>query len=232
VKGLPATAIAAMSGPPYMLVLIAAPKSPVRSADDLKGKTIGVSTVGSLTEWVTHELSRQMGWGSEGIKSLPIGGSSAAMAALETSQIDGAVVGEAFGFESQDRGRARIVLSFGERIRLFHSNVLFAANTLIARDPQVVERFLKGWFQTVAFARAHPAEGAKVGARTLGVSLDAATKAYGDEVLRMASDDGAFNPAAVEVVRRSMKEMGILETVPPAAALYSTRFVPVYGGSP
>ena len=120
VKGLPATAIAAMSGPPYMLVLVAAPKSAIRSADDLRGKTVGVSTVGSLTEWVTHELSRQMGWGPDGIKALPIGGASASMAALETGQIDGAVVGEAFGFESEDRGRARVVLSFGERIPLFH----------------------------------------------------------------------------------------------------------------
>ena len=225
VKGLPATAVAAMSGPPYMLVLVTAPKSAIRAADDLKGKTIGVSTVGSLTEWVVHELSRKLGWGSDGIKSLPIGGASAAMAALETAQIDGAVVGEAFGYESEDRGRARVMLSFGDRIGLFHSNVLYAANALIARDPHVVELFLKGWFETVAYARARPDEGAKVGARTLGVSLDAASRAYRDEVLRMASDDGVFDPAAVEVVRRSMKEMGILETVPAASALYSTRFV-------
>jgi NitT/TauT family transport system substrate-binding protein len=225
-KGVPATAVAAVSGPPYMLVLAVAPKSLIVSVDDLKGRTIGVSTVGSLTEWVVHELSRKMGWGNDGIKSLPIGGASAAMAALDTGQIDGAVVGEAFGRDSEDRGRAHVLLSFGDRIGTFHSNVLFASNALIARDPRIVERFLAGWFKIVVYARAHPDEGAKVGARTLGVSLDAATKAYDDEVLRMASDDGAFNPAAVEVVRRSLKEMGVLDTVPPASALYSTRFVP------
>src|SRR3984957_11398011 len=162
VKGLPATAVAAMSGPPYMLVLAVAPKSPIHAAEDLKGRTIGVSTVGSLTEWVVHELARKMGWGSDGIASLPIGSASAAIAALDTGQIDGAVISEAYGYENQDRGRARVLLSFGDRIGTFHSNVLFASNALLARDPHIVELFLRGWFEAVAYARAHPDEGAKV----------------------------------------------------------------------
>jgi NitT/TauT family transport system substrate-binding protein len=227
VKGVPATAVAAVAGPPYNLVLVVKPDSPIRAPADLKGKIVGVSSAGSLTDWSVHELSRQMGWGAEGIEALPTGASRAGLAALKTGEINGLLLAEGAAFEAQDHDQVRILLSFGDYIKSFHANILFAANTVIASNPALVERFLKGWFKTVDYVLAHPDFGAKVGAETMGISEVAAKKAFNDEVVRMTTKDGSFDPAAIEVVRRTMKEMGVLETVPEASALYSTRFVPV-----
>ncbi|MDB5410855.1 MAG: nitrate/sulfonate/bicarbonate transporter substrate-binding protein [Rhodospirillales bacterium] len=227
VKGVPASAVAAVAGPPYNLVLVVRPDSAIRGPGDLKGKIVGVTSAGSLTDWSVHELSRQMGWGHDGIEALPTGASRAGLAALKTGEIDGLLLAEGAAFEAQDHDQVRILLSFGDYIKSFHANIVFAANSVIARDPALVERFLKGWFRTVDYVLAHPDFGAKVGAETMGISEDAAQKAFKDEVVRMTTKDGSFDPAAIEVVRRTMKEMGVLETVPEAAALYSTRFVPV-----
>ena len=41
------------------------------------------------------------------------------------------------------------------------------------------------------------------------------------------SNDGAFDPTAIDVIRRSLKELGILPTVPEAKSIYSDKFVPV-----
>jgi hypothetical protein len=41
------------------------------------------------------------------------------------------------------------------------------------------------------------------------------------------SNDGAFDPAAIDVIRRSLKELGILPAVPEAKSIYNDRFVPV-----
>ena len=226
-KGVPATAVAAVSNPPNMLALIVLPQSPIKSVDDLKGKTLGVSTVGSLTEWVVKELSRQRGWGVDGIHPLPVGSSTDGFAALATGQIDGEVLGVGAAYEAQTQGRARLVLTFGNYIKTFHANVLYAANTLIARDPHAIELFLQGWFEALAFAHAHPDIAEEVAARTAHISEAATHQAYDAEVFSMASKDGTFDPAAIEVVRRALKETGVLEDVPPASALYSTRFVPV-----
>jgi|SRR5579864_1334061 len=226
-KGVPATAVAAVSNPPNMLALIVLPASPIESVDDLKGKTLGVSTVGSLTEWVVKELSRQLGWGVDGIHPQPVGSSTDGFAALVTGQIDGEVLGVGAAFEAQNHGRARLLLTFGNYIKTFHANVLYAANTLIASNPHAVELFLKGWFEAFAYARAHPDIAAKVAARTAHISEKSAQEAYDAEVFSMASKDGAFDPAAIEVVRRALKETGVLAEVPPASALYSSRFVPV-----
>src|ERR1700731_3611829 len=51
VKGAPMIGVAAMYGAPTDLALLVPVKSPIRSVADLKGKRIGVTTAGSLTEW-------------------------------------------------------------------------------------------------------------------------------------------------------------------------------------
>ena len=40
--------------------------SPITSVEELKGKKIGVSTPGSLTDWLAQELERTQGWGPDG----------------------------------------------------------------------------------------------------------------------------------------------------------------------
>ena len=45
----------------------------VKTVDDLKGRKVGVSTVGSVTSWIVSEVARQKGWGFDGIPQVPIG---------------------------------------------------------------------------------------------------------------------------------------------------------------
>ena len=51
-KGVPAVAVAAIAGPPYSFVLMVRPNSPLKSAADLKGRKVGVTTEGSVTQWL------------------------------------------------------------------------------------------------------------------------------------------------------------------------------------
>src|SRR3954466_1087763 len=62
-KGVPAIGVAAMYGPPANLALTVLARSQIRTVGDLKGKKIGVTTLGSLTDWLTRELARQQGFG-------------------------------------------------------------------------------------------------------------------------------------------------------------------------
>src|SRR6185503_5016030 len=65
-KGAPVLAIAAFAGAPYDLTIAARMDLPIKSGADLKGRKVGVSTVGGLTDWLVRELSRQQGWGTNG----------------------------------------------------------------------------------------------------------------------------------------------------------------------
>ena len=225
VKGVPATAIAAVSGAPFNLVLSVRTDTKIKSLEDLKGRTIGVTSSGSLTDWMVHEISRQKGWGPDGIKTFPSGASRTSLAALKAGDIDGVVMGAATAFDAQINGASKVFASLGDTVKDFHSNVLFARNKLIQEKPELVQKFVDGWFRTVAFARANPEVTIRVGAKTLGISEAAARQAYEDEITKMLRDKGTFEPAAVEVIRRSLVEIGTLEKVPPADKLYDERFL-------
>src|SRR5215469_17287270 len=62
-KGVPEVAIAAMADAPYAIVLAVLKDGP-KSIAELKGKSISVSSKGSLTDWLGENLSRQQGWAS------------------------------------------------------------------------------------------------------------------------------------------------------------------------
>ena len=41
------------------------------------------------------------------------------------------------------------------------------------------------------------------------------------------STDGAWDPVAIDVIRNSLKDLGILDFIPEAKTIYNDKFVPV-----
>ena len=110
-KGAPETAVAAIADAPYSVVLAVPKDSAIRSPEDLKGKTISISSKASLTDWLGRELSRQLGWGASGINLAPLGTTAAQMAALKTRQIDGMIVEANAGYRMEEDGSGRVLRS-------------------------------------------------------------------------------------------------------------------------
>jgi NitT/TauT family transport system substrate-binding protein len=225
-KGAPAIGVAAMYGPPANLALVLPLDTPVKTIGDLKGKRIGVTTTGSLTDWLVRELSRQQGWGSDGIQILALGRMQARLAAMQRGELDGMVIEAATGYELEEAGKAKNFLLFGDIAKDFYTHVIFATDDMIANRPQLLRRFLRGWFKTIAFMRANKDFVVASEAKTIEVKPSIAAKIY-DAQMAGFSSDGAWNPAAIEVIRHSLKELGILPVVPEAKTIYNDQFVPV-----
>jgi len=225
-KGAPAIGVAAMYGPPANLALVLPFNTPVKSIADLRGKRIGVTTTGSLTDWLVRELSRQHGWGSDGIQILALGAMQARLAAIQRGELDGMVIESATGYELEEAGKARNFLLFGDIAKDFHTHVIFATDDMNERRAPLLTRFLRGWFRTIAFMRANKDFVAQSEAKTIDVKPAIAARIY-DAQIGGFSADGTFNPAAIEVIRHSLKELGILNTVPEAKTIYNDKFVPV-----
>jgi len=225
-KGAPAIGVAAMYGPPANLALVLPFGSPIRTIADLKGKRIGVTTVGSLTDWLVRELSRQQGWGSDGMQILALGQMQARLAAIQRGELDGMVIEAATGYELEEAGKAKNFLLFGEIAKDFYTHVILATDDLIEKRPDLLRRFLRGWFKTIAFMRANKEFVVASEAKTIEVKPSIAAKIYDAQILGF-SPDGAWNPAAIDVIRHSLRELGILSVVPEAKAIYNDQFVPV-----
>src|SRR5215207_6924119 len=139
VKGAPIKGVAAMAGPPLLLAIVVRPDGP-KTAADLKGKTVSVSTAGSLTYWLVSETSRRQGWGPTGITSAPMGAMPGQLAALKRGDIDGAIMDIGNALDLEKRGEGRVLVRFNE-IKDFHIHVIFAADKLIAGRPESIGGF-------------------------------------------------------------------------------------------
>jgi len=226
VKGAPMIGVAAMYGAPRNLALLIPAKSPIKSVAELKGKRIGVTTAGSLTDWVVRELSRQQGWGSNGIVIAPLGQMQARLAAMDRGELDGSVQEAANGYELEESGRTRNLILFGDIVKHFYTHVIFATDDMVDHRPELLRRFLRAWFRTVAFMKENREFTVKSEQRTLDVRQSIVEKIYDAQMVGF-SLDGSWDPEAIDVIRSSLKELGILPTIPDAKALYTDKFVPV-----
>jgi NitT/TauT family transport system substrate-binding protein len=225
VKGAPEIAVAAFADAPYSVLLAVLKDSPVKKAEDLKGKTVSVSSKGSLTYWLAQELSRQLGWGSDGFTVAPLGTTAAQAAALKTRQIDGMIVEANAGYRMEEDGTGRVLVQFGDRIKTFHIYVFYARQDFAEKSPDAVRGFLAGWFETIAYMHAHRDQTIDVVRRSADVSPALATRDY-DELMGMFNRTGKFNPAALAVLARSFVEMGQLPSEPDMSKLITEKFLP------
>ena len=224
-KGVPVKGIAAMAGPPLLFALVVRADDSVKTADDLKGRKVGVSTVGSVTSWIVSEVSRQKGWGFDGVTQVPMGDDASRVAALKAKALDAAIVNLAVALNAVQRGDARILLRFNELIKDFHVHVIFATDKAIASRPDALRAFMAGWLETIAFMRANKAETVKI-AKAIMDTDDAITSGIYDELMPMFSDDGRFSPKALAVLARSFVEMKTLPSEPDMSKLYTEQFLP------
>jgi NitT/TauT family transport system substrate-binding protein len=225
VKGSPAKGIAAMAGPPLLFALVARNDDTVKTADDLKGRKVGVSTVGSVTSWIVSEVARQKGWGFGGIDQVPIGDDKSRIAALKTRAIDAAIVNLAVALNYAQQGDGKILLRFGDLVKDFHIHVIFATDKAIATKPEALRAFLAGWFETIAFMRGHKDETVTIAGEVMGTDPDTTGRIY-DELMPMFSDTGRFDPKATAVLARSFVEMKTLPEEPDMKKLTTEAFLP------
>jgi NitT/TauT family transport system substrate-binding protein len=225
-KGVPGIAVASMYGPPTDMAIVISSSGAIKNVNDLKGKKLGVTTAGSLTDWLVHALGHRQGWGPDGIESVAMGSTEARVAALGSGQIAGSVQDIGVGYELESQGKGKVLKTFGDFVPKFVTHVLFASDDMIAKHPDTVARFLKGWFMTVAYMRTHKAETVRSVAPVLGESEAIVGRLYDNNMSAMSSN-GAWDPVAVAVVAQSLKDLGLSDTVLDQKAMLNSQFVPV-----
>ncbi len=155
-KGAPEIGVAAMADAPYSVLLAVLKDSPIKTAADLKGKTISVSSKGSLTYWLAQELSRQHGWGPRRLHD---------RAARHHRGADRSAQ-DPPDRRHDRRGQCRLPPGGGRQrpragaVRRPHQDVphlrdLRAARALRQRARDAVRAFLAGWFETIAYMHSH-----------------------------------------------------------------------------
>lgn len=226
-KGVPDKAVAEMAGPPLAYGVFGGADTGIDTVQDLKGKRIAVASRNSLVYWLTRHLSDSLGWGLEGIQTVYVsGGMAANIAMLKTKQVDGLTVGIDVAHRLEKEHQGKLLANYGKYVKVFITHAIFASDTLIAKRPEVLRRFLVAWFATIDWMHANKDATVKIDMAADGVTdIEIARQTY-DEVMPMFSRDGHFDPAALAVARKAMVELELLPTEPDMAPLYTEAFLP------
>lgn len=225
VKGAPEKVVAAMGQSPANLAIVVRADSPYRSIADLKGKKIGVSTVGSLTSFMAMEASRREGWGPNGMEILPLGGMTSNLAALNTGTLDAISGSLEVGYVLEAEGKLRFLLKGGEFVPEFLASVIYAPDKTIATRPEAIRRFLKAWFTTVTYLHDHKSKAVPLMAKIMKIPPAIIAKIYDDEMPSF-SLDGRFDPKAIAIVEEALLGFHLIEQMPDNSKLFTTAFLP------
>lgn len=224
-KGSPVKAVAATADQPLDFLLVARNDGSMPTLKDLKGHNVGVSGVGSVTNWLVTEIARQQGWGVNGIPRVGLGNDANRIAALKTKSVDAVIVNVAVALRYVHSGQGKVLARFGDLVKNFHDHVIFATDKLIAEHPQALRAFLAGWFDAVKFMHADKAKTLEI-AKAVMHTDDATTAAIYAEVMPSLNSDGHFKPKALATLARSFVELKTLPKAPDMGKLYTDAFLP------
>jgi ABC-type nitrate/sulfonate/bicarbonate transport system substrate-binding protein len=225
VKGAPMTAVCENTAALPMMSIGVPYDSPIKSLVDLKGKKIGISSVGSLTDWVVLELARAEGWGSDGVTRVTIGaGPAASGAAFRTYQIDASVEGTT-SFLIEEKDKVARILALVSSFTNIDIGGVYASNHLIESDPDAVRAFLAALMETTQFIMTHKDETVELWTKVTGFPKEVMPKEY-DLVKGMWNKDCRFNRESLGSLRHSFVELKILDSEPDMSKLYTEAYLP------
>jgi len=225
-KGAPIRAIC-NSAPPVPFIGIALPwDSPIRAIDQLKGKTIGFSSSGSLTDWLARELVRTQGWGSAGVNAVSVGNDAAGvMAAFRSREIDADIIATADIFAWEEKQQGRLLIPVSSYVGNIGGGMLFATDDIMARKPQAVRSFLAAWLETIDSMRRNKAETVAIESAVSGYSSGVMAKEY-DLTIAMFSPDCKFDAQSLANLERSFTDLKLTDAAPDMSKLYTEAYVP------
>ncbi len=198
----------------------------ITKLSDLKGKSIGVTGIGSTT-WISAVLlARQQGWDPErDVKIVALGGLDAQLAALARGETQAYVWGDG-GAVTELAGKSKILLRFDSVMPKWISQAYYATDEYIQGNKDTITGTLRALFQGVKFLGESPKDAAAIVARTLKWSEEAVARA--NQISGpLLSKDGTIHPDAIEVMQTTLVDLGVQKQRVPTQDLYTTEFTPV-----
>jgi ABC-type nitrate/sulfonate/bicarbonate transport system substrate-binding protein len=198
----------------------------IRSVDDLRGKAIGVTKVGSTTWVFARILAHQNGWDPErDITIVALGGLDAQVAALARHEIQAIIWGDG-GAVLELQGRTRVLKRLDSITPRWISQIVYASEDTIRRRADDIRKALRAIFQALAFMKEHSEEAATIAAKILKWDPRAVLAAH-----RLSSPlfprDGSIDVEALRAMQDTLLEQGVLARRLALADHYTTAFTPV-----
>jgi NitT/TauT family transport system substrate-binding protein len=179
-------------------------KSEIRTIEDLKGKKIGVSSIGSGPDTLVRVLLKKYGLeGGRDVAILSTGPGPARFFALKAGATDAAVLNEQAALMAQEAG-LRQLFSFtkGEDFVEVQGSIVLN-DSLLESDPVLVQKFIRATLKGSLYLKDNRAGSVAIHARVLKVDEGMANRVY-DLARPGITADGTVSE---ELQRRSIDQI-------------------------
>jgi NitT/TauT family transport system substrate-binding protein len=225
-KGVPMKGICESAGPIPFIGIGVPFDSPIRSITQLKGKKIGFSSSGSLTDWLTRELDRKEGWGPHGVVEAAIGnGAGNIISAFRAHLIDADTGDTSLFLAMEEKKTGRLLAPVSSYEGSLASGTVYASDQLIKTNPAAIRAFVAAWIDTINYMRANKDETVKIEASVTGFPESVMAKDY-DLTIGMFTQACKFDAESISTLERSFADLKLLPTPPDMSALYTNEFAP------
>jgi ABC-type nitrate/sulfonate/bicarbonate transport system substrate-binding protein len=194
-------------------------KPEIKTVADLKGKKIGVSSLGSGPDSILRDILKKHGLdGGRDAVILPVGSGTARYFALQAGSVDAAMLSIPAIFLAQDAGYRELV-SLPEQDVVELQGSILAPISVMESDPALVEKFVRGSLKGFITFRDSRAIAIQVLAKFLRLKEDMVGRIY-DRFRVALTPDGTISEA---VQRKSLEHIidrvGVKEP-PPLAKIF------------
>jgi len=225
-KGVPMVAVCESAGPIPFISIGVPWDSPIHDVAGLKGKKIGVSSSGSLTDWLVKELASKEKWAPDDVTAVAIGnGASSIIAAFRDHLVDADVAVTSLFLAMEEKKTGRLLFPVTKYEGSLASGTVYASKHLIDTDPAAVRAFVAAWIETVDYIRTHKAETVKIESGITGFSESVMAKDY-DLTIGMFTKDCRFDAESLATLKRSFVDLKLLDHEPDMSKLYTEAYLP------
>ena len=150
----------------------------LRSVESLKGRKVGVSSIGSGPDSLLRELLKKHGLdGARDVVVLPVGGGTARYFALQAGSVDAAMLSIPANLMAQDAGFRQLVSFIEQEWIELQGTINVTDQVLIAEGP-LVEKFIRATLKGFIHFRDLRAQSIALLGKFLRTSEDATAKIY------------------------------------------------------
>jgi NitT/TauT family transport system substrate-binding protein len=181
--------------------------SPIKSVEDLPGKTVAVNALKGLAEVVISRSLEKQGVDYEDVKLLEVPFPEMP-AALAQKRVDAALLTEPFLSAVLAEGGTQIDAPSVETLPSFPNGVYVASEQYIAENGDVVDRFARAMNKSLDYAQAHPEEVRRI------IPTYTETPEAAAAELRLPPFDSELDRKGIELEAELTAKYGIIEEAP------------------
>jgi NitT/TauT family transport system substrate-binding protein len=127
----------------------------ITSTEQLRGKIMGISALGSLTDVILREGLRLSNLSEKDVTILPVGDLGARLSSLQTGRVHGVIVAGIQTMTATKMGYRQLIDFSKLPIEISGSGIL-VRRSYVLKNPDVTLKFLKAWIEGIFMLKAKP----------------------------------------------------------------------------